>query len=209
MLCGSRWFTDTFCFTESAAHWFVDSCHVLTDSLLHWFIDSQTHAFIDSQIHWLIDLVTSNHWFPDLLIHWFIRCFVYSLIQCSLNYWFFDAFVQPLSLTSQPPFAHSLMHLTTSIRQYVIIGYASQTVSYRPLISCGWFTVFETSAEEFWSRRRSVVHVCRPFWWQRPQNKMRDIDPKSQTYSENITNTSSHTTWWCVPGIVFGLVHVI
>ena len=116
-LGGSRWFTDTFCFTESAAHWFVDSCHVLTESLLHWFIDSQTHAFIDSQIHRLIDLV--NHRITDFPIYWFTDSFGVSFIHWFSVHWIIDSLMHLFSHCHWHLNRRLLIRWCTSQLQYV------------------------------------------------------------------------------------------
>ena len=111
---------------HSLVHWLMDSLmhwlfHWIIDSLLHWFTDSSIHWFIDSLIHWFID------WSIDSFVHWLVHslshCFTASLIHRSMNEFirFINSFIQlrtdsftSSTVVSQPPFPHSLMHLTTS-----------------------------------------------------------------------------------------------
>ena len=106
--------------TRSFIHWFTASLireifnsliHCFTDSLIHWIIDSLVRFFFPSLIYWIIDSLisalnwfTQNHWFTQSLIHWFI-----GWIRSVLH-----GFFHVTSFASQPPFAHSLMRLTTS-----------------------------------------------------------------------------------------------
>jgi hypothetical protein len=111
--------------TGSLNHWFVDSLfHWLTEplnrwfiALLHWIVESVVHWFIDSVIHWFIDLLIICdmiyadflfHWSTDSWINWILDSFVHSVSFSELC---MDSFI---SLSSQQPFAHSLMRLTTS-----------------------------------------------------------------------------------------------
>ena len=111
------------------------------DSLIHWFLESLIHCFVASLILWFIDSLI--HWFHELLIHcfvaslilWFTDALIHWFID-SLTYWFIDSFsllcmdsFMPFHwLASQPPFAHSLMHLTTS----TLRRFCGSKLSYRP-----------------------------------------------------------------------------
>ena len=111
---------------DSLNHRFMDSSvHCFIDSLNHcWLIGSSTRYFIRSLIHWLIGplvhrltkpsmhgfidfIVSLNHRFTGSLFHWIIGSLIQWFVD-SLIHWFID------SLASQPPFAHSLMDLSTS-----------------------------------------------------------------------------------------------
>ena len=79
-------------------HWFMDSMtHWFIDSMIHWFIISLIHySLVDSVIQW-----SSVFWLLDFTGHW--------LIQSAVR-----GFFHVISLASQQPLAHSLMHLATS-----------------------------------------------------------------------------------------------
>ena len=95
-------------FMESLIHWFNDW---FTG---HWFTGSLIHGFAGSLIRWLLNSLI--HCFIDSLVHWFIQPAVHGISHV-------------ISLASQQPFAHSLMHLTTS----TLVASASQKLSYRPI----------------------------------------------------------------------------
>ena len=117
-----RWLIDSLVhpFIESVYHRFaVSSAHSssiywFTDSLIPWFYNSLIRWFVESSVSWIDALI---HWIIDSLAHWFIDSWIPSFID-SLIRWFVQLAVHGLchaiSLASQPPFAHSLLRLTTS-----------------------------------------------------------------------------------------------
>jgi hypothetical protein len=119
---------------DSLSCWFIDS-------LFHWFLGSLIHGFV-AELHWFRFIESSTQYFTHSLIHYFIASLIHwflgSLIG-SFIVWFIDSplpsFIDSLihrfigsmihsvswawicschSLASQPPCAHSLMHLTTT-----------------------------------------------------------------------------------------------
>ena len=81
--------------------------HPSIHSFVHCFVGSSIHCMnCDSLIRWLIDSVV--HCSCSLFMHSLIHRFIDSFRQlCMVSFMSF-------SLASQPPFAHWLMHLTTS-----------------------------------------------------------------------------------------------
>ena len=150
-----HWFTDWLVcrFVDSLFHWVFVSlihCDCTVASLILWFVDSLVHWFIDSLLSLLYSLIDSVviasvaslicslldslvgsfiAWFVDALLRSFIGTLIpwriNSLIRSVSSAWFFHG----LSGASQQPFAHSLVHLTTSTPRCL---YISQTLSYRP-----------------------------------------------------------------------------
>ena len=91
---GPRWWKKSSISLTHCIHWFMDSMtHWFIDSMIHWFIISLIHySLVDSMIQW-----SSVLWLLDFTGHW--------LIQSAVR-----GFFHVISLASQPPFAHSLMH---------------------------------------------------------------------------------------------------
>ena len=170
--CGLfRWFIDPVAHwivwtTGSLNHWFVDSLfHWLTEplnrwfiALLHWIVESVVHWFIDSVIHWFIDLLIICdmiyadflfHWSTDSWINWILDSFVHSVSFSELC---MDSFI---SLSSQQPLAHSLMHPTTSTLHCFCIANKAFPIGH-------WFPIatsyFETSAPA--RAGRYLVYAC-------------------------------------------------
>ena len=108
-----RWFTNSF------IHWVVDPWFIHSDSLIHWFLDWLIDWLIGWLIGWLVDSSSDSliHCFVPSSVYWFINSAAHWFID-SLVPWFFHSvvhgFFHVLLLASQPPVAHSLMHLTTS-----------------------------------------------------------------------------------------------
>ena len=140
-----HWFiVNHLCF-DSLIHLFTESSiHCFIDSLYNHFIDSLVHWSIDSLVHWVIDALV--YWIIDTLIHWLVgslrHCFAVSIISDSSIHWFINSvvhrFFHVISLASQPPFAHSVMHLTTSTIQNTFL----QAIDF--LYSC---PMFKTSTQ--------------------------------------------------------------
>ena len=154
-----HWFNDLLshcCFIDSSTHyfqslmihWFIVSLnHRDIGSLIDGFIESEW--FIDSLIDWLVDwLIDSSihwltgwllHWVIASLLHWFIDSWVHCFVHSSLVHRFLGSLIHSfsctqifhdISLASQPPFPHALMHLRTST-----LHCCSQKPFYRPWIS--------------------------------------------------------------------------
>jgi hypothetical protein len=113
------------CFIDPLGHWLIASLlHWFVGPLLHWFVDSSTQYFAPSLIHWFTaSLPHLTPRFIGCLLHRLIPCFVPSSIHWfihSLIHRFIGSLIPSgsctwnMSLSSQQPFAHSLMHLTTS-----------------------------------------------------------------------------------------------
>ena len=142
----------TQCFTESSIHWSVDSLnhrpidslvHWFTDWLVHWPIDSLIHWFMESMVHWLVEpfshcfVISLIHWFTDSLVHWFIDSLVHRLIHSVVH-----GFFHLISLASQAPFPHSLMHLTTSTTHGFCISKTNLPIGHWFLVVISYFRNF-------------------------------------------------------------------
>ena len=137
-----HWFIDSSALIHSLLHWLIFWAYWLVDWLIDWWlIDRSIDWWIDSLMHWfkliycfIASLIHCSriHRLTILLIGsltpWFNKSpthkFTHSSVPWfmgSLIFWFIGLYTGPVahgffhvsSLASQPPRAHSLMHLTT------------------------------------------------------------------------------------------------
>ena len=205
----------TQCFTESSIHWSVGSLnhrpidslvHWFTDWLVHWPIDSLIHWFMESMVHWLVEpfshcfVISLIHWFTDSLVHWFIDSLVHRLIHSVVH-----GFFHLISLASQAPFPHSLMHLTTSTTHGFCISKTNLPIGHWFLVVISYFRNFRPGVCRAPSGITNThTHNTRVICFQNPDN-MKSQPCKQAWFKKNRDRNTTVFYFHIVPGFLRNL----